>query len=80
VRTPLQTNNAGHATAFGEFTVPETGRSAVYQAASWMLLAKSRDFSTDRVGLHRASVELGSASMSGTGVDYPRVPDPETVP
>lgn len=73
----MDNNRSLIAKTLGEFTVPAAGASAVYKAAPWTTIAKSRDFTTYQMHPDRAPVELGSASLTGKGLHYPTV-DPET--
>jgi hypothetical protein len=70
-------NRSPIAKTLGEFTVPAAGASAVYKAASWTTIAKSRYFATYQTHPDRGPVELGSASLTGKDVHYPNA-DPET--
>lgn len=73
----LDNNQARLARAIGEYTVPAAGESAVYRASSWTRLGKSREFTTYRTRPDETPVELTSASISGTAVEFPTTSDPE---
>lgn len=73
----MDNNHSRLARALGEFTVPSGSGSAVYQASSWTRLAKRREFSTFTTRPDKTTVELASASMSGSEVTVPTTSDPE---
>jgi hypothetical protein len=75
----VDNNHTRVARAFGEFTVPAVGASAVYRAIPWTRIAKLREFSNLRAHPDQGPVELGSASMNGTEVGFPTKLDSEQV-
>jgi hypothetical protein len=72
----LDNNHSRLARTLGEYTVPAEGGSAVYHASSWTRLGKSREFTTYRTRTDETPVELASASISGTAVEFPTTSDP----